>query len=606
MNPLRAHSAQWFEVLVAREWVGQLVQDLAATGVVELDCCETTSAPLDMSALHARLQDHRELIRRYADYHPAARFEPLQPGTDLERTLDAGLARLERWGEAVAPHVARLEAIRHEQEEAALLREFLLAVQPETGLDFDRLREPGSWTHSTLYILDRGTQIPVLDRAAVLWVEGESHAYVLALTANGEAEPIARAMAAAHARAVRVPQWASGSPPQALAGCDVWLAELQQTADAELAAIARLTSDQRVAEAIGDVRRLQWLCDHLGGIPVSNHLAYVTGWTSDPDGTVLKGLLAQLPVPAMVHFPPPPADKVPPTLIVNPRWARPFEIFGRLVGTPSTCDPEPSRILAVVVPLLFGYMFADIGQGLVLLVAGLWLRRRWPDLGLLVPGGVMAMLFGWMFGSVFALESVIPPLWLHPLESPLTVLGAPLVFGGLLILFGLLLGALAALWSGHGVAWLTRDCGVVLAFLGAASLLVSPYGGLALAAGILWFTGGHAFLERSARPQVLGAGLGEFAERALQLAVNTISFVRVGAFALAHAGLGVALESLASATDSMAIAFLILLLGNALIILIEGLVVSIQTARLILFEFFVRFYTAQGRPFRPTALPPLQ
>ena len=90
----------------------------------------------------------------------------------------------------------------------------------------------------------------------------------------------------------------------------------------------------------------------------------------------------------------------------------------------------------------------------------------------------------------------------------------------------------------------------------------------------------------------------------MQLAVNTLSFARVGAFALAHAGLSQAVVTLAGLTDHAWAAFLVLLLGNLLVIVLEGLVVSVQTTRLILFEFFIRFLKGEGRPFRPLVPPP--
>ena len=87
----------------------------------------------------------------------------------------------------------------------------------------------------------------------------------------------------------------------------------------------------------------------------------------------------------------------------------------------------------------------------------------------------------------------------------------------------------------------------------------------------------------------------------LQLGVNTVSFVRVGAFALAHAGLCTAVVGIAEAAGPGY--WPVLLIGNAAIVVLEGLVVSIQTTRLILFEFFIRFLTAGGRPFEPLPLP---
>ena len=96
---------------------------------------------------------------------------------------------------------------------------------------------------------------------------------------------------------------------------------------------------------------------------------------------------------------------------------------------------------------------------------------------------------------------------------------------------------------------------------------------------------------------------GKLFESIFQLMINTVSFVRVGAFALAHGGLSLAFITLAATTDSVVAAVLILLVGNLIVIMLEGLVVTIQTTRLILFEFFIRFLQGTGRIFRPLAAP---
>ena len=119
----------------------------------------------------------------------------------------------------------------------------------------------------------------------------------------------------------------------------------------------------------------------------------------------------------------------------------------------------------------------------------------------------------------------------------------------------------------------------------------------------LWYVSGHALLATDNRLAALGTALTELAETLLQLAVNTVSFVRIGAFSLAHAGLAAAVVGVAEAPASATGALLILIQGNVLIIGLEGLIVGIQTTRLVLFEFFVRFMHAGGRPFKPLAVP---
>ena len=124
----------------------------------------------------------------------------------------------------------------------------------------------------------------------------------------------------------------------------------------------------------------------------------------------------------------------------------------------------------------------------------------------------------------------------------------------------------------------------------------------ALPLGIAWSLAGAALVAPADRAAPSGQAAGECVERLLQLGVNTVSFVRVGAFALAHAGLCSAVVGMAEAAGPGY--WPVLIIGNAAIIALEGLVVSIQTTRLVLFEFFIRFLTARGRPFEPLTPPP--
>jgi len=253
------------------------------------------------------------------------------------------------------------------------------------------------------------------------------------------------------------------------------------------------------------------------------------------------------------------------------------------------------------VPLMFGYMFADVGQGLVIAVAGFLLRKRWPLARLFVAGGISAVVFGVLFGSAFSLHA-FHPLWLAPLDDPLTILLVPIIGGGLLLTLGLLLSATEALWRGEFADWMAKDAGFIAVYLGLLSAFVWPAGMVVAAIGAAMFCLGHAW--HAGRVAALGSALAELIERTLQIMINTLSFARVGAFALAHAGLSSAIVALMHASGHAVLAGLVLVLGNALVIVLEGLVVSIQTTRLVLFEFFTRFLIAEGRVFRPLPPPP--
>ena len=335
-----------------------------------------------------------------------------------------------------------------------------------------------------------------------------------------------------------------------------------------------------------------------GTMPNGAIFARITGWTSDAGR--LTACLERSHARAVVHFPKAPEELLPPLIFSNPGWIQPFEIFARLVGMPGRFSADPSGLLVFVAPILFGYMFGDVIQGLALIAIGLALQWRWPMLRLLVAGGFAAMVFGFVFGAAGGIHGALSPLWVDPLDDPLPVLLVPIAFGGALLTLGLALNGLEAHWSGRLMNWLRCDSGFLVLYVGLLIALMRPVGWLLVMIGL-----GIQVIGRLSQDRHVGAvfaSIAEIVEKLVQIAINTLSFVRVGAFALAHAGLSSALVSIVAGVESTAAYVFLLIVGNALIIVIEVLVASIQTTRLILFEFFTRFFETTGREFRP--LPP--
>ena len=345
---------------------------------------------------------------------------------------------------------------------------------------------------------------------------------------------------------------------------------------------------------------LLWLQEHSGNISATRHLMRITGWTSARDAAEIRAALDAAQIDYALSFGDGAAEDVP-MVLDNPGWLRPFEFFPRLLGMPTDRDVDPSAVTALIAPLMFGFMFGDVGQGAVLLAAGLGLSRRWPELWLLVPGGAAAMVFGLLFGSVFSLEGVVPALWLHPLGAPVTVLVAALVLGAVILVFGLALDFTQAVWHRRTARWLREFGGVTLAFLSLLGAWFAPVLAWGLVLGLALSLAG-ARAEDGWSPAAAARAAAEFAEAIMRLLVSTVSFARVGAFALAHAGLSTAVVDVAEATGAIGF-WITLVIGNLLILGLEGLVTAIQTTRLILFEFFIRFFRAEGRPFQPLSPP---
>lgn len=600
---LRPASAIWFEMLASHADLTRALETLALTGCIELESHEHTHTHVSLQDMQYRLQAYTRLAQRYQSYWPQSGLIPDTIADNPGRILDAAIQQLLEWERHAAPIIKRYETLKSEHVDLLLLQT-LLAQPAADRLDFDLLSASGKLVTARLFVLPMET-CSVRLPASVISKKFITPARRLMLLVGNrdELDNLSAEMALKKCRMVPIPRLPS-SRQHALISVITRLHEIDLRMTQLLQDISDLETGCKLKYALGDIQRLEWFLEHVSSLPASDNFAWVTGWTSDRNGKRLRDALAGAGVGALLHYPPPPSDVQAPMLTSNPWWAKPFELFASLLGMPGRYEADPARLLALLTPLLFGYMFGDVGQGLVLMLAGLFLQRRWPLLRMLVANGFAAMLFGLVFGSVFGREDILPALWLHPVMQPLPVLVVPLAGGVFVILLGLALNAIEFVWRDQTRRWYLREAPVVLLYLSVALSLVLP-GAMTAAAmivALLWYISASLLLQHGPWPSriaALAADIGALLESLMQLLLNTVSFVRVGAFALAHAGLSMAFNIMADAVQSTVVMFLILLLGNVIVIALEGLVVSIQMTRLILFEFFIRFLQATGRVFSP-------
>lgn len=510
------------------------------------------------------------------------------------------LASNSAWRAEADPVIARIETLAGEKLDLGELAD-ALAVAGESFPRPDLLLAAGPHLVVVLMRVPPDAMLP--DAREVVWVRWRTAetAYFLVVGPSGKALALAALAPSLKGRAIPLPAWLPDSPKGALDAArrriDHDAAEIRAL-EAELSA---LSAKHRLDAALGDFVLFEWLRDNASLLAGDGRLVFITGWTSADGEEQLQRDLERLGATCLVRLPPAPPGSTPPLMLRNPGWVRPFEIFALMVGMPNRHEADPSVFLAVVTPLLFGFMFGDIGQGLVLTIAGVILGRRMPVLRLLVPGGVVAMIFGALFGSVFGFEAV-PALWVRPLDEPVTLLAVTLGGGAVLMTLGLVISAIEARWRGESVRWWLHEAGLAAAYL---SIVVAFFCRQALwgaPVGAAWFVLGAAALDPARPLAASGTALAELVEKLMQLLVNTISFARVGAFALAHAGLSAAVVGLAHAAGGFSFVP-IAIAGNVLILGMEGLVVGIQTTRLVLFEFFIRFLQGGGRPLKPLTPP---
>lgn len=601
---MRPRPARWFEALVAREDTTLLLEALAATGAVELEARSATALPDELREAQRGLGDFAALEARYAAWWPRGRAQVSRFPETPAATLARGLAAIRAWAAAAEADIAALQALDAARETTVAWLEALAALRDAgSPLRPAALAGCGPLLAATLVRMPSGQALAPESAALRRTLPAPTGRQDALLLAAADATARVRVqVAAARGQAWPAPGWLADDLAASFAAGHAALARIDADSRARLGALDAAAARHALTNVLSDLARLRWLLDAVRGIGTDGLFARITGWSSDARGAILHTALQASGARALLRLPAPPRGLQPPLLLDNPAWARPFEWFARAFGVPGRDEADPTPVLAIAVPLMFGYMFGDVGQGAVLFALGAWLRRRHALARLLMWGGAASIGFGFAFGSVFAREDVIPALWLHPLAHPVAVLAVPLAAGALLLALGLALGALGAWWRRALGDWGLREAGAALCWLALLGAVFDLRALWMAAGGALWMAAGHALHARRASAALVG--LGECVERTLQLCINTLSFTRVGAFALAHAGLGSAVSALADAAGHTLGAALAMLAGNLLILLLEALVVSIQTTRLVLFEFFTRFFTAAGRVFAPLPPPP--
>jgi V/A-type H+-transporting ATPase subunit I len=598
---IRPEPARWFELLSARDDTARALEALAATGAVELEAKPTAVLPETLADLRPLLARYREFAQRYRFYWPPAVNTPWTIPEPPVDTLTRCLTRIAAWAGEAEPAIVRMQANTVERSELEIWRRVLRALAA-SNVDLGDLAKAGPLIDARLFVFppDVDPELQPTLPARRFTIDGAVH--VLAVGTADDLQPLALRVASLKGRTYTLPRWLQSDP-----GCNsvyavARLAQLDNE-EAELrASLDAMHVRHDLPAALGEANRLQWVIENVHALDAGELFCWITGWTSELSGGRLRSAIDRSGTRAILHFPPPSAGAKPPLVLANPRWARPFEVFSRALGMPARNEADPTALLALVVPLMFGYMFGDVGQGLVIAAAGLALRKRWQLAQLFVTGGIAAAGFGLLFGSVFSLGDFLHPLWLEPLADPLTVLVVPLYGGAVLLTIGLLLTALEAYWRRELVGWFCSEVWLMIVYVALLTAVVHAQAFWIAAAAAAAFCGGRALSAR--RASAAFGAVAELIERTLQIVINTLSFARVGAFALAHAGLSSAIVALTNACETSFARALVLLAGNAIVLVLEGMVVSIQTTRLVLFEFFTRFLIAQGRVFRPLPVPP--
>ncbi|MCB2297293.1 V-type ATP synthase subunit I [Clostridium tagluense] len=319
-------------------------------------------------------------------------------------------------------------------------------------------------------------------------------------------------------------------------------------------------------------------------------------------------------------------DIAPPTMLINNKLFKPFESMVFMYGVPSYGEIDPTMFFAITYTLMFGAMFGDAGQGLVLLLAGFLLKNKLGKNnlgGVFERLGISSIVFGFLYGSVFGSETVIPALLIRPMEDINDILIVAIICGCGFLILAFILGITNSLRRKDLERGLFGKEGLAgfMFYIGALTLIVSVVYKKPLLPITIWIIyfifflllillkqplaniilGKKILFEDGAKDYFIESSF-EVVETLLSMFSNTLSFIRVGAFALNHVGLFVAFSAMASMTKSGFASVLILILGNIVILCLEGLIVFIQGLRLEYYELFSKYYEGAGVSFEPVKI----
>jgi len=535
------------------------------------------------------------------------------------------------------------------QKRLERLESYLRQLEPLAGLDLDisALRHP-NYIFSILGIIPADNlerlqssltrTIPFV----LLTLRQDSNMPVVWLAgAKRDADILERAARSAFLNPLNLPDIHHGTPSEVIESLHTGIERVRQHIVEHEARIEVLHEEhqQQLQLLLWRIRASWMMTEAIAHFGRLHHTYLIVGWVPSSRLADLAQRLKQASGEIVIDTYPTrrddPRQNVP-VALDNTGILGTFQSLVTMYAQPRYEEIDPTVLIALTFPLLFGAMFGDVGHGLILALLG-WLvgskkiraLRSMANLGTIVMiCGLTATVFGFLYGSVFGEESLLPALWISPMHNIMQLLLVAVGLGIILLSTGFFLNIWNArivrdwgrlFFDHNGVAGLVLYWSLIGLGLGVfvknfpvpATLFIIPAVGAGL---VVMFSEALKHLVEKHRPLVDG-GFGTYAIKAffelfetlIGFLSNSLSYVRVGAFAVAHGGLSAVIFILADMVGPAQSVghWIVILLGQLFIVGFEGLIVGIQTMRLEYYEFFSKFFSGGGMGYKPlTLLPP--
>lgn len=477
-----------------------------------------------------------------------------------------------------------------------------------------------------------------LDTLFIKCGEDEMYVYGVYFVPEHQAHKVHAVYSSMHFERIFIPNEYHGTASEAFEKLDTRHREIHKALDANKEASRKFLQDNSTkivsAKAALDACSSSFDIRKLAACtPGDTNTFYILcGWMTEKDALAFqKDIQNDEKTFCLMEDQKAPATQKPPTKLRNPKLFKPFEMYVKMYGLPAYNEMDPTWFVAITYSFIFGAMFGDVGQGLVLFLGGLFLyKTKKMDLaGIISCAGVFSVFFGFMYGSFFGFEDVLKAIWLKPMNQMMDVplvgrLNAVFViaigFGMFIILICMVFNIINSIRRGDTEkTWFDSNAVAGLVFYGSIVLTIGLFisGKKLPAAAILVIMFGVPLLlmflkepltnlvEKKSKilPEQKGMffvqSFFELFEVLLSYLSNTLSFLRIGAFAVSHAAMMEVVLMLAGATNGGNPNWIVVVLGNIFVCAMEGLIVGIQVLRLEYYEIFSRFYAGNGREFKP-------
>lgn len=476
-----------------------------------------------------------------------------------------------------------------------------------------------------------------LDTLFIKCGEDELYTYGVYFVPEHQAHKVHAVYSSMHFERIFIPDEYHGTAAEAFEKLDRRHREIHAGLDANKAAYRKFLEDSSSAIVSAkaaldscsrsfDIRKLA-ACTHGD----TNTFYILCGWMTEKDAFAFqKDIQNDEKIFCLMEDQQAPAKKKPPTKLKNPKLFKPFEMYVKMYGLPAYNEMDPTWFVAITYSFIFGAMFGDVGQGLCLFLGGLLLyKTRKIDLaGIISCAGIFSTFFGFMFGSFFGFEDIIEPIWLRPMDAMMdvpfigklnTVFIIAIGFGMGIILLCMIFNIMNSLKAKDTEkTWFDTNSVAGLVFYGSAVVVLALFmtghklpGGIVLCIMfilplLVMFLKEPLTNLVEKKPAAFDGGVGMFIvqgffemfEVLLSYFSNTLSFVRIGAYAVSHAAMMQVVLMLAGAENGNP-NWVAIVLGNIFVCALEGLIVGIQVLRLEYYEMFSRFYKGSGRKFEP-------